>query len=158
MAPWTPPSDWYGDNQTGNYVLLSRHRDSDDLTESNFATALAMLGGESASVRVIRESHWAVGWLETILIAATDIESVRIGNEIAASLADYPVLDESDWSERETASADTIWRDCYDWRDRIAYIRKHRDSWPDEWQLPFRDMLATVRGRFFGGDGPEIVQ
>lgn len=42
---------------------------------SAYATCmLRELGGESETVRVVRESHWAVGWVEWIAIHESDIE------------------------------------------------------------------------------------
>lgn len=82
-------------------VLLGRNRDSAVLTNCNFDIALEMLGGESGAVQVHRFNHWAVGWVELILIDSTDKEKVKIAEDIECSLADYPVLDDSAFSEAE---------------------------------------------------------
>src|SRR3990167_6967122 len=102
---------------------VSQHRESDCLAESNFAACLQALGGESETVQVLRFGHWAVGWTEWI-VAAPEHEATL--EALAERLDGYPVLDESDWSEREHAAAATVWRDCYRPHQRIAYIRKHR--------------------------------
>lgn len=82
-------------------VVLSRSRDSELLTESNFDSALERLGGESKNVTVERFGHWACGWFELILVNPKHLKSLKIAYAINASLKEYPVLDESDFSERE---------------------------------------------------------
>ena len=48
---------------------------------------------------VVQESHWAVGWVERIAIHESDAATADWPK---AKLADYPVLDEMDWSERDS--------------------------------------------------------
>ena len=52
--------DWFG--------VVGQSRDSSELEQSNFATALVMLGGEGENVRVERYGHWAVGWIEEVYV------------------------------------------------------------------------------------------
>lgn len=80
-------------------VGISRTRDSDALDESNFRTALAMLGGESDTVEVHRFGHWGPGWFEVILVAPGS-EAQRLAEHIEDSLQEYPILDEHDYSNR----------------------------------------------------------
>lgn len=92
---------------------VGRSRDSSAIEESNFAVALAELGGESETVEVCRFSHWAVGWVEEILVHpqhAASIDSLR------KRLDDYPILDEQDCSEREQAERRQAWSE-YLYRD-----------------------------------------
>lgn len=79
-----------------------RSRDSEILDESNFESALEMLGGESDTVEVHRFGHWACGWFEQILVRADDKAKVKVLFEIHQALENYPVLDEDDYFERET--------------------------------------------------------
>ena len=96
-------SNYGGSTDHANmYVLLGRNRDSGCLENSNFDTALEALGGESKHVQVHRFNHWAVGWTELILIDPAADDKVKTAEEINCSLADYPVLDEEDFSRRET--------------------------------------------------------
>lgn len=106
---WTMPSHYAGEVWPAWYVFLGRNRDSDMLTESNFDAALAKLGGESDTVRVIRESHWAVGWVEWIGIHQDDARALRLADDMEESLSDYPVLDDYDLSEREFNAALDYW-------------------------------------------------
>lgn len=88
---------------------LTRTRDSGPLEESNFASALVALGGESETIEVHRFGHWGPGWYEIILINATDLARVKEGEDIEAGLEDYPVIDEMDLSERERAAYTQAW-------------------------------------------------
>lgn len=107
-------------DHANHYVCLSRTRDSDALENSNFETALKMLGGESDTVYTLSFNHWAVGWLEHIFIDPTDIDAVRIGTEIQESLQDYPVLDEEDFSRREWEE----WEESYNFNCRSDLINR----------------------------------
>ncbi len=106
MQKWSRSENYIGESYFDYYVLLSRHRDSGLVEESNFWSALKMLNGESDTVKVIRAKHWAVGWVEMILIHESDKESVDKGNEIEKALENYPILDEDDFFERESERRD----------------------------------------------------
>jgi hypothetical protein len=83
------------------YVGLGRHRDSDALEEANFRALLKALGGESAAAVIERETHWAVGWVEFILIDPTDAVRLGIADDIKSGLEDYPVVDDEIFSQVE---------------------------------------------------------
>jgi len=106
---WTLPDYYAGNEWEGFYVFLGRNRDSDLLTESNFEVALAELGGESDTVVVVREGHWAVGWVEWIAVHRSNTKALELADEMIGALADYPVLDDSDLSEREWNAAHDAW-------------------------------------------------
>lgn len=103
---------------------VGRTRNSDPLAESNFSAFLGIVGGESDDVEVHRFGHWGPGWFEIILVrpgtkAATEAERAE------SSLADYPVLDEMDYSARESEANEETWK----WmrlRDRVNLIREAR--------------------------------
>ena len=119
---WTMPDNYAGAVWPNWYVFLGQHRDSDRLTQSNFAMALAALGGESSTVRVIHEGHWAVGWVEWIGIHADDELALKAADEMTAALSDYPVLDESDFHERELNAACDYWAQA-SISDRVEAIK-----------------------------------
>lgn len=152
---WTMPRDYFGATWPDYYSSgVGQSRDSDDLEQSNFAVMLHELGGESETVIVVRESHWAVRWVEWIAIHATDEKALAEANRQMERLENYPVLDENDWSEREQESASQIWRECYSWQERIEYMRRYSD------QFEFRnlaDMLGCARGQYFAGYASELV-
>lgn len=135
-------------------VVIGRHRDSDCLVNSNFDTALARLGGESATVAVERSSHWAVGWCECVIVDPSDAEKVAEAEKMRAELEDYPVLDEEDYYRRRMEKADEVLRECYTAKERIAYIRDHETDFDFR---DYADMLGCVRGKRFGGDEYDFV-
>jgi len=103
LTEWKYPRDYSGESFEGYYVILSRNRDSGTLENSNFEKALELLGGEDADAGVIVASsgHWAVGWIEELLVSKNAPEKVAIAETIEESLDKYPLLDEEDWSRRE---------------------------------------------------------
>ena len=151
---WDGPENFLGTlPEPGWGLLLTRTRDADVLTQSNWEGALAELGGESDDVEVIRIGHWACGWIEFLGVReGTDVYERAV--EIRNALLDYPVLDEEDFSQREWDEAQRVWADCYRVQDRIRYIREHRS------QFEFRDfaeLLANVRGNVFSGYPSELL-
>ncbi len=134
-------------------VLMTRSRDSDLLTESNWDSALKSLGGESDSVVIHRFGHWACGWWEALCIEpGTDAHNIALDLEVA--LKSYPVLDEEDWSRREDEEAQQVWADCYNDRERVEYIRARRSQFDFN---SFGDLLQVARGKYFNGYASELI-
>ena len=151
---WTMPDSYFGETFEGFYVGPGRHRDSDDLTESNFHTALKELGGETETVFVVRAGHFLVGWVEWIAVHKDDEAAVAKLTEIEAALEQYPVLDEDDWSEREGESANQTWSNCYDDKERLEYIREN----PDQFSFhSWANLRAVVKGKYFTGWASELL-
>ena len=136
------------------HIVCTRTRDSSELAESNFEVAHARIKAIDAEhVDIHRFGHWACGWIEYLCVKAGTAAYAE-GERIAEAIEQYPVLDECDFSEREQASADRVWRDCYSVRERAEYIREHRS------QFDFRswaDMRAVVRGDYFSGYASELI-
>ena len=157
LDKWTMPDSYFGATWEGYYVFIGQNRDSDCLGRSNFRSALEAIGGESETeegVQVVREGHWACGWIEWIAIPFGPSKAIAIANEIAEGLEGYPVVNEDDLTELETEEADEVWRVCYDCRERLEYIREN------ESQFEFRsydDLLSCVRGKWFGGYASELL-
>lgn len=107
---WTLPDSYAGAEWPEYFVFLGQHRDSDALTRSNFECGLEALGGESETVKVVREGHWAVGWVEWIAIHESDTEALEAADEILCALSDYPVLNEFHFSELENEEAENYWQ------------------------------------------------
>ena len=146
--------NYMGETEFGSLeVLMTRSRDSDLLTESNWDSALKSLGGESDNIVIHRFGHWACGWWEALCVMPNTPE-YAIALDIEASLADYPVLNEEDWANREDSEAQTIWADCYNDRERVEYIRQHSNQFNFH---DFADMLAVARGRYFNGYASELI-
>jgi hypothetical protein len=108
LTRYTRPRDFadFSDISRAEYFVgVGQHRDSDCLARSNFRSMLRLLGGESDTVLVLRDSHWAVGWVETIYIHESNAAALQTADEILTALEDYPVVDESDYSELEWETA-----------------------------------------------------
>jgi len=156
LKRWSLPRFYFGAEWPDYFSAgVGQSRDSDALERSNFRRMLELLNGETETVIVVRESHWAVGWIEWIAIHQSDSKALEIADDIKRQLEDYPVVDETDWSELEQQDADDLWRDCYTPENRIAYIRKH----PDQFDFHgFADMVGCVRGRYFAGHASELLR
>ena len=95
--------DWY-------VVPVSRTRDSDVLAESNFNAAIEILGGERQNIMEIhRFGHWGPGWFEIIIVNPRAGKTMKKAMSIETALADYPVLDDEDYHEREWDEMTEIW-------------------------------------------------
>jgi hypothetical protein len=109
LKRWTMPDSYMGEVYPDYFVFLGRHRDSDLLSNCNFDVALEQLGGEQGDdVIIARASHWAVGWVESILILAT-APQLKLADELAGALVDYPVLDDSAFSDAEDEERTEMW-------------------------------------------------
>lgn len=110
---WKRPADYMGESYYGHLIVpVGLHRDSEAIERSNFEVALEMLGGESDAVMVVRASHWAVGWAESLYIdplASGASEAIEIAENIARSLEDYPLLDEDHYSQLQWDDATGYW-------------------------------------------------
>jgi hypothetical protein len=152
LQRYSRPSDFadFADFDRNEYFVTGgQHRDSDTLTRSNHRSILKALGGESDTVRVIRDSHFAVGWVEAIYIHESDTKALAIAREIADSLEDYPVVNEDDWSELQCNEACEYWQrmpvsDRVDvcQRFHISVFAARRDELPEDPQGGLIDYLA----------------
>lgn len=96
------PCSYWGEN--GEWlVAMGRHRDSDLLTNSNWDVFIAMLDKLDIedAYTIESESHWAVGWVEHILINPQCQPAIDLADDVQRKLDDYPILDEDHHSERE---------------------------------------------------------
>lgn len=161
LSRWTRPDCYVGAEWCDYYGSgVGRHRASDALERANFLAMLNALGfdddesphddcprvgdNDEPTRVIVRESHWAVGWVEWIAIHETDTDGLRIADDCARRLKDYPILDEELWSDLENEDCNSVWTECYDRRERAAYLRKHV---PDKWLAgKFRDLSSAVRG------------
>lgn len=126
---WKMPGSYFGAVWPAYYVFLGQHRDSDSLTRSNFVCGLAALGGEDSeeTVVVVRESHWAVGWVEWIAIHQDNEAALRAADEVMESLEEYPIVNEDHWSELEWDEVSTYWEQM-SVRTRAEFCRDARIS------------------------------
>lgn len=109
LKRWELPDSYMGAEWPEYFVFLGQHRDSDALSRSNFECGLKTLGGESETVIIVRERHWAVGWVEWIAIHESDSAAILAADEMRCALDSYPVLNEDHFSELEWTEAETQW-------------------------------------------------
>ena len=121
------PQDWC--------IVYSHHRDSTLLDQSNASvidkTLESFTDADDPDVHAEHHSHWAVGWIDGYAIRVfrnSEItEAFRRYHEIAVRLAAYPILDEEDYSHRETEATLTNLTDA-------AWKLKNDYDLPDDWE------------------------
>jgi hypothetical protein len=155
LKRWTKPDHYAGASWPEYYSSgVGQSRDRDALERSNFTCMLRALGGESDTVIVVNEGHWAVGWVEWIAIHQDDDKALAIADKIKGDLEDYLVINEDHWSELEMEDANETWTNCFDDRERLAYIRKHRSQFEF---YDYADLINCVRGRHFAGYASDLL-
>lgn len=163
LSRWTLPRNYVGAQWEGYFVApVSRNRDSDILTESNFDQQWESLRAHLADVpnadecspQIVRERHFLCGWVEWVAIHESNESALRVADNLAARLERYPVLNEEDWSAREEEEAQRVWAKCFNTRERIAYLR---ENWRQFEFGSFAELLAVARGRYFNGYASELL-
>jgi len=154
-AYWGERADWL--------VAFNTHQDADALKRSNwrcFGQALRALpavqdwAGEDSPIAEERASHWAVGWVDYLLVNPACPEAVSEAERLLTCFEDYPVLDEFDFREEESNEANEVWQNCYSPKDRLTYIRENRSQF---YFCSFADLLSCVRGEHFAGYASELL-
>lgn len=123
------------DRQHWFVAPVSRNRDSVAIDESNFATFLYELEGESNTIEVHRFDHWACGWFEVILIDPSDSARVLEAERMEQRLEDHPALDESDWFQRRWEAAMEDWS-YWGERDFLRDLGKVLEAWAGDLEHP----------------------
>lgn len=169
LPRWTLPRCYVGAHWQEYFSFLGRSRDSDALERANFDAGLKAIGGEQSDRRrddpqnpgcalplvlIVRESHWAVGWVEWIAIHETATEALETADKLKSKLENYPVVDEELLSQYETDEANETWRNCFRPGERVAYIRAHRNQF---YFCDFEELLGCVRGKYFTGYASELL-
>lgn len=86
------------------------HRDSDALSRSNWRVISEDLCWRfPESTEVMHTSHWACGWYDHLMLLTTDTEALEAALEWVERLESYPVADELDWSDLESADEQEAW-------------------------------------------------
>jgi len=131
--PWKRGECYIGAEWHGWFVFLGQHRDSYALDRSNFKAALELLlplnagieldGEPEETVRIVREGHWAVGWIEWIAIHGSNTAALSEANRIAGRLERYPVLDDDALWQLEESEAMEQW-ESWGKRDFIQELER----------------------------------
>lgn len=148
VTRWTMPDHYSGEVWPDYYTSgVGQSRDSDALERANFAAMLSALGGESETVIVVRERHWAVGWVEWIAIHSEDDKALTIARGICERLQRYPVVDEELFSQYEDEDCAQTWRNCYSDKERAQYLRDHVNRvHPAYGMTAYATLRAAVKG------------
>lgn len=88
---------------------LGTHRDADALQESNWDVITREMDkvnhmgtfSDYDSVVYYREGSCLNGWNESVQVRMDDAVAIKAAMDIVSALANYPILDEEDYSERE---------------------------------------------------------
>ena len=164
------PDDWA--------IIYTHNRDSGQLDVSNadaIAKALTpFTEGEDPDLVFESHSHWAVGHVDGFSIRVFKdgeiTDAFKTYHDLAERMAEYPILDESDYGEREYLAtieniAEAAWRlkreyelpegwegDVYSWlTDHRQRSVKNRDDWGG---YPEEDDLRAA----FGALGYERIE
>ncbi|WLW38549.1 hypothetical protein [Streptomyces phage Vanseggelen] len=143
-------------------VIGWAERGDDILEESNYLSALDLIQGaaaENVEEHVIDATigHWLVGSLRQLFVQVYEdetreeftqafIEAV----EIAEGLKDYPIVDESDYSEREWKRYEENLSEALD------QAQRDYDLDTDEEALAIRDAFYEVQGDRLPWDGADV--
>ena len=76
-----------------------------------YAVLLEQLGGECDGVAVEEASHWAVGWVKYLLVKPSNWQGLRRAIYAHSAVYDYPILDESHFSDLE-------YNEAWEWAER----------------------------------------
>lgn len=131
LQSWKRPSNYIGPSWDGWLIFLTRTRDSGLLTNHNFDTALAALkalpkvvGIGKRTVQVVRDSHWACGWVEWIAIHPRNKAAIARAEQLTRKLNDYPILDEMGYENKEHEEVCATWEDM-SVRERLFTLKRH---------------------------------
>ena len=143
-------------------VIYTHHRDSGLLDQSNASairkSMMTYTEGDNPDVVFESHHHWAVGHIDGFSVRVFKrgrvTKAFRTYHELAERMADYPILDESDYSHREHDAtleniADSAWRlkddfvlpegwvgEVYSWfsenNERAIENRDDQGGYPDE--------------------------
>ena len=140
LPTWTRPDSYMGRDWHGWLIApVSRHRDSDILTLSNWDVVVSHLddlmesdaglsgdwidpytGEECGPFEIVRERHCLVGWVEWIAIHPDAAVLRQYALEVSEALEAYPVLDEDHFCEVEhEAAIDAFKHEADDFRERV---------------------------------------
>ena len=111
MPKWDG-SYYIGPRYDDYYIITGHSRDSKILEESNYQTIKEYLSKNLINFIEVSFNHWAVGWIETLMIQEDDIQGIEfINDNILDRLEDYPIFDEEDFYKREYEEATEIKED-----------------------------------------------
>lgn len=122
---------------------IGQNRDSGLLDRVNFTSAIKILENAGIDHDVKRARHWAVGWVEDLVIRADDDKAIAEIERIRAALANYPVLDDDAYSAAECAQEEEDWQNFGARELRRALVRR-LPAWEDAFDRMNADALWNL--------------
>jgi hypothetical protein len=141
---------WFRDSElddADNWAVIYTHnRDSGLLDQSNAAVIqkamMPFTHGDDPDVVFESHSHWAVGHVDGFSVRvfkdAEITEAFKIYHELSQRIDDYPILDESDYSDREYEATLENIKDA-------AWRLKNDFELPEGWEYQVYDWLSDNR-------------
>lgn len=132
------PEDWS--------ILYTHNRDSGLIDQSNAAVInkamLPFTEGDDPDVVMESHSHWACGFVDGFSLRVFKrgriTKAFRTYHELAVQMDEYPILDETDYSNREYEAT-------YENLDLAAWKLKREFDLPSNWQSNVFDWLWQNR-------------
>lgn len=147
MKLYERPDSYCGPEYYGCYPFIGRSRDSRLVESSNwkgiteelkkkfgpeqcgeygndgFCGAKKVTEAGKPTWFIIRDSHWAVGWVETLYIHQDAKEIVAWAEAVEKRLEGYPIYNEDLYSEMEMEEKAKFWQNC-DKDERVALLKE----------------------------------
>jgi hypothetical protein len=153
-ARWATPPYYAGFDPVGDFCILSKLRDADTVSRSNWEVALEMLKKQEAK-EVLRQPFQAAvytwrarcsmaGHIDYLMVRADAPETIkRLAAIMLSSLQAYPILDDEHHSNLEYEETLQYWRDM-SLNERLTVLQQceaqvslfsiRRDDMPDDEQ------------------------
>lgn len=106
-------------------IGIGMHYGSDLTAVSNFETAVRLLEEVTPFWVKYRYDSWVGPQLKTIMVRVDDAAALKVALEIRQALADYPVLDDADLSEREHEAMMSYWDESERYDVQSVMIAEH---------------------------------
>jgi hypothetical protein len=107
-------------------VAYVRTRDAEALDRANFDALVAMLEEWPDDYATETSGHWAVGYVEFLVVRPGSAAADRMALE-RERLDGYPVVDDDLYSQYESDERNDIWA-SFSLRDRIDHCRRYHAS------------------------------
>lgn len=152
LQPWKREENYMGQNYYDYYVVIGRHRDSSVLDNHNYEEVWSKLSSVENELEEVDETeygwliganfgHWAVGWIECIMIHKdAPHELIYTAEDLLNDLDQYPILNEDSFWQKIREEQERIWNDM-SLRERVElcskhdaniFTARHDDYWPEE--------------------------
>lgn len=132
LKKWKHPKHYMGETYYDYYILYARTRDSGLLQNHNWTQLLESLGGETCpedegGLIIARASHFAVGWIELMMIHENATDVIAQAEDLLQSLAEYPILNEDEYWNIQHEFCQEYWSNASLY-ERVEICQKSQES------------------------------